>query len=101
MAPRNALAADEATQPSTEVAPQLREGDHNPFANMLLTHAQTLRDERDSLTKRIAANRDSLRNLRDQKLMDDEQAQAVEEFYPTRHRRNTTNGAATATATSE
>jgi hypothetical protein len=106
MPPRNTPAQPDTpdTPDTPDATPNddvtMREGEHNPFANALLAHAQSLADERDNLVTRIAANRDTLRNLRTQKLMSDEQAAAVEAFYPTRTRKTKTddNGATPADA---
>lgn len=65
-------------------SPAMVKGQHNPFVNGLLAHAQTLADERADLMAQTSANRESLRSLRVQKLMSDEQAGSVEAFYPTR-----------------
>jgi hypothetical protein len=73
------------TDPTPEVA--MTEGEHNPFVNALLSNAQLLDTERISLLRKIAANRESLRNMRTQGLLSPEQADAIEAFYPTRARK--------------
>lgn len=73
---------------------EMRPGEHNPFANALLTNAQRLQDEKDNLMAQIDANRKGLRSLRTQNLMSAEQSAAVEEFYPTRERKSKTTTAA-------
>jgi hypothetical protein len=72
--------------PDTPDTPEMVEGAHNPFVNALLSVAQRLADEREAVLAKVAANRETLRSLRTQNLMDQEQAASVEAFYPTRTR---------------
>lgn len=83
---------------ATDAAVTMEPGQFNPFANALLGVAKRLQDEKDTLMAQIDANRSGLRSLRTQRLMDDEQSKAVEEFYPTRERKPKDKPAAAASA---
>lgn len=90
--PRSNTPAATADAPSVET---MTPGEHNPFVNLLLQVAKDLDQEKTGLTDRIAANRDVLRNMAKQNLVDPEQAAAINEFYPLRARKvkSDSNGA--------
>lgn len=77
-----------ATQKKPPVMLDIGPGDENPLINMYLQRAQDLADERDAVSVRIVSNRSLLRDMRTDGLLSDEQAAAIEEFYPTRTRNN-------------
>ncbi len=83
---RNTPKTDD-TPDTPDTADEMREGEHNPFVNSLLHVARRLDDERDALMVKVNANRESLRGMRKQNLLSEEQASAIEEFYPTRVRK--------------
>lgn len=74
---RNTPQAQEPSAPSAPVT-----GEFNPEVNRLLEFAASLRGEKLALFKRIDANRQILRNYKELGLLSDEQATAVDEFYP-------------------
>lgn len=96
MPPRNTTTAtpDAPAAPSVPTA-----GEFNPEVNNLLAFAQTLRDEKENLYERIEANRSILRGYVKQGLCNDEQAQAVAEFYPKPKKADAATNGADTTAT--
>lgn len=57
-------------------------GAFNPFVHGLLKQASDLRAEREALTERTRANRESLHNVLGTGLLSADQATAIGEWYP-------------------
>lgn len=70
------------------------EDEHNPYVNGMLEAAQTFADQKEAIIKKIAANRESLRNMQTQRFMSPEQSKSVDAFYPKREPKPADNGAA-------
>lgn len=81
-----------ATKTDQTPAPALKPGEANEFAAMLLQAASDLHDEKATVMQKIAANRETLRNMRVMQMMDADQASAVEEWYPTVERKKKGDG---------
>jgi len=75
-------APDTPDAPDAPDAPRVMPGDFNPAVHDLLLLAQDLRDEKDNVYERITDNREVLRRYLNMNMVNDDQQEAVEAFYP-------------------
>ena len=89
--PRAPKKQDPTTDGTPQGAPEdyhrTEPGEFNPAVQDLLMLAQDLEDEREATMKKVAANRNSLRNYITMGMMNADQESAINEFYPKRTRK--------------
>jgi hypothetical protein len=73
-----------ATPTATPDTPEVTQekGQYNPFVHALLLDAQSLKDEKDALFERIDDNRQTLRTVKRTGFLSNEQAEAIDKWYP-------------------
>ena len=92
-------APDTPDAPDAPDSPRVKPGDFNPAVHDLLLLAQDLRDEKENVYERITDNREVLRRYLNMNMVNDDQREAVEAFYPRPNRKGKGDSANGDTAT--